>query len=203
MASRKAINKPFRIRKDFEKLDEKVVTTLNTLSRFFNSYPNIDQEVFFSAPHKIYPDQSYLDLNYFTTRKAISAYTLYIKQLEFEDPDSLNSLKRLQQSLIFLIKYCSENGLLLEEYESFTKGKLPEYITHLKNHKITFYTLHALQITSPKVESQILDFIFKDFYITFQKTKNSFFHSKKMKSFSLLAKQKTSDILKTERQNNK
>jgi hypothetical protein len=60
----------------------------------------------------------------------------------------------------------------------------------LKNHKINYYTLHALTFQRPQIESRILNFIFPEFYEVFQKTKNKFFTSQKMKEFAKQAKQK-------------
>ena len=47
-----------------------------------------------------------------------------------------------------------------------------------------------LGVSKIEVENRILDFIFSDFWITFQKTKNKFYLSKKMKEFSKLATNK-------------
>lgn len=202
VASRKSLGKPFRIKKDFTKTTQEVEDQLNRLEKFFQTYQHIDQEDFFFAPFKVYPDETYYPLEYFLTRKAISTYTLYMKELEEGDPDSPVSLQRLVKSLNYVIKYCRDNDISLDDYEYHTKAKLPEYITHLKEHKINFNTIHVLQFQKPKIQSDILDFFFKDFYITFQKTKNSYFASKKMKEFGRLAKIKLNATLKQEKENN-
>lgn len=188
--SRKMAGKPFKLRKNFDKVDEETVFLLKKLSKWFDLYPHVKQEDFFKAPFKIYPDETSFFLSYFITKKALTAYTLYMKEQDLEDPDTFDSLRRLQQSLIFVYKYCSENKIPLSEYETFTIGVIPEYITHLKKHYINFYTLHTLNFATPTIDPQVLDFMFKDFHISFMKSRNSFFYSKKMKSFSLLAKQK-------------
>lgn len=193
VASRKAKNEPFKLKKDFSKLDEDQVMVLQKLSRLFNSYPNLIQEDFFMAPHKIYSDESYYPIEFYTRPKAIKCYTDYVKQLELQDPDSPDSLKRLAESLKFVIRYCVENNLQLSDYELNIEGTMPCFVQHLKDHKINYYTLHALTFKNPKIESEILEFIFPDFYLVFQKTKNKFYSSKKMKEF---AKQATTKINK-------
>lgn len=177
--------KPFKLRKNFSKLDEDKVISLQKLSKLFNEYPNLNQEEFFEAPHKVYPDEdTHYPLDFYTKPKAIKCYTQYMKQLEFMSPDSEKSLKRLVASLNFVTKYCKEKGISLGEYETHEEGTLPCFVEHLKHHKISFYTLHALTFRKPAVDSRILDFIFPDFYRNFQITRASFYNSSKMKDLA-------------------
>lgn len=104
-----------------------------------------------------------------------------------DDPDSESSLKRLADSLKFVKNFCKEKGLTLDKYPVYIESSLPCMIDHLKNHHINMYCLHSLGVSKIEVENRILDFIFSDFWITFQKTKNKFYLSKKMKAFSLKA----------------
>ena len=140
------------------------------------------------APHKIYPDESYHPLEFYTRPKAIKCYSDYVKQLELQDADSPDSLRRLAESLKFVVKYCIENSLQLSDYELNIEGTMPCFVQHLKDHKINYYTLHALTFKKPQIESEILEFIFPDFYLVFQQTKNKFFTSKKMKEFAKQAR---------------
>lgn len=181
--SRKMRDKPFRIRKDFTHMDQLTLDQLSSLERFFNSYPNINIDDYFSAPYSIFEDE-YFGFEYFLTTKAKKAYAQYMKKMEIDDPDSEGSLKRLAESLKFIKDFCKEKSLTLEEYPVYIESNLPCMIDHLKNHHINMYALHALGVSKIEVESRILDFIFSDFWITFQKTKNKFYLSKKMKEFS-------------------
>ena len=195
VASRKAKGEAFKIKKDFSNLEEDKIISLQKLSRLFNTYPNLIQEDFFMAPYKIYPDETYYPLDFYTKPKAIKCYTQYVKQLELQDADSPDSLRRLAESLKFVVKYCIENNLQLSEYEVNIEKSMPCFIKHLKEHKINYYTLHALTFKKPQIESRILDFLFPDFYEVFQKTKNKFFSSKKMKEFAKQAIQKLENKL--------
>ena len=189
VASRKAQDAPFRLRKDFTKVDVDKIRYLEKLDRFFKSYPSIDQQSFFMAPHEIYDDDSQYSLEFYTRPKAITCYTQWMKKLELEDPDGDVIMHRLTESLKFVFKFCKEKGLTFEQYQSYSELSLPCFLDHLKNHKINFYTLHALTFANPKVESKILEFVIPDFFLTFQKTKNKFFHSTKMRTFSRKAKE--------------
>ena len=193
--SRKVKNEPFRLRKDFSDLEEDKIMNLSKLSKLFNTYSNLVMEDFFKAPHMIYPDDDWYPLEFFTTRKAIKCYTEYMKRLELQDADSDDSLRRLMESLRFVASYCKEKGLRLKDYELNIEGSMPGFVNHLKHHKINYYTLHALTFSKPALESRILDFMFPDFYEVFQKTKNKFFSSRKMKEFAKQAKQKISERL--------
>lgn len=185
----------FKIRKDFSKLEGDKEMSLQKLSKLFGNNQSIDQVTFFTAPHKIYPEDAYYPLEWYTTQKAIKSYTQYVKLLEIQDPDSADALKRLQQSLKFIYNYCKENGLKLSDYELNTEGTMPCFVEHLKNHKINYYTLHALTFQRPTLDSRILTFIFPEFYEVFKKTKNKFMTSKLMKEFAKQAKQKLNNKL--------
>jgi hypothetical protein len=182
--SRKMRDKPFRIRKDFSDMDQTKLDRLASLERFFNSYQNIKIDDYFAAPYVIFEDDDYFDLDFYLTSKAKKAYSQYMKKIEMDDPDSESSLNRLVDSLKFVKNFCKEKNLTLKEYPLYIEDALPNMIDHLKNHHINMYALHALGVTKIEVENRILDFIFSDFWISFQKTKNKFYLSKKMKEFS-------------------
>lgn len=194
--SRKMRDKPFRIRKDFSDIDQSKLDHLASLERFFNNYGNIKIDDYFSAPYAIFEDDDYFDLQFYLSSKAKKAYSQYMKKIEMDDPDSENSLKRLVDSLKFIKNFCKEKGLTLETYPLYISDSLPNMIDHLKNHHINMYALHALGVSKIAVENRILDFIFSDFWITFQKTKNKFYLSKKMKEFSRQAIDKIRKQLK-------
>jgi hypothetical protein len=185
-------DKPFRIRKDFSDMDQTKLDRLASLERFFNSYNNIKIDDYFSAPYVIFEDDDYFDLDFYLTSKAKKAYSQYMKKIEMDDPDSESSLNRMVDSLKFVKNFCREKNLTLKEYPLYIEGALPTMIDHLKNHHINMYALHALGVSKIEVENRILDFIFSDFWITFQKTKNKFYLSKKMKEFSKQAIDKIS-----------
>jgi hypothetical protein len=194
--SRKMRDKPFKIRKDFSNLEENKVMYLQKLEKMFLSYPSIKTDDFFSAPYVIFEDDDYFDLEFFLTSKAKKAYSQYMKKIEMDDPDSEDSLKRLVDSLKFIKNFCKEKALTLETYPLYISDSLPNIIDHLKNHHINMYALHALGVSKIEVENRILDFIFSDFWITFQKTKNKFYLSKKMKELSKQAIDKLKKQLK-------
>ena len=181
--SRKVKNLPFKEKKIFDDLQEDTIVTLYKLERFFNAHQSISIDNFFKAPYKIYDDEEYFPLEYFTKLKAITCYTNYMNMLNFGDPDSSELLTSFSNSLKFVFKFCKDNNLTLEAYKTYTLGAVPIFIEHLKSRKITYYTLHALTFSKIGLESDILNFAFNDFWKTFQVTRNKYNASKKMKTF--------------------
>jgi hypothetical protein len=119
-----------------------------------------------------------------------------LEKFSAEDPDSSESLMRFSNSLKFIFSFCKENNISLEEYRTYAIGTLPSFIEHLKNHKINYYTLHALTFSKIDVDSDILNFAFGDFWKTFQITRNKFQSSKKIKTFGKQAIDKINQNLK-------
>ena len=57
--------------------------------------------------------------------------------------------------------------------------------THLKNHKINFYTLHALDMDGVvKKQDEILTWVISDFFNLYNKTRVKFISSKLLKDKS-------------------
>jgi hypothetical protein len=77
--SRKAKNQPYKLRKDFSKIDEKTSFCLKKLSYFFDLHKEIKPRDFFQAPYDIYSDTEYFDLKFFTTQRAINVYKIFIE----------------------------------------------------------------------------------------------------------------------------
>jgi hypothetical protein len=194
--SRKSKNKPFKIRKDFSNLEQTTLDVLASLERFFNAHPSVKIDDYFIAPFVIFENDEYFNLDFYLTSKAKKVYSQYMRKIEIDDPDSSDSLQRLTDGLKFVKKFCMEKNLTLDEYAVYSEHNLPSFIDHLKQHNINMYCLHALGVSKIDVENRILDFIFSDFWITFQKTKNKFFLSKKMKEFAKQATNKLTLILK-------
>jgi|LakMenE01Jun11ns_1017448.scaffolds.fasta_scaffold9959660_55 hypothetical protein len=193
--SRKVKNLPFKQKQNFDNLEESKLIVLQKIEKFLNSNKTVVVDYFFIAPYKIYPDETYFPLEYYTTLKAITCYTNYMKILNSEDPDSSESLVRFSNSLKFILKFCKDCDISLEKYKTYSTGTLPSFIDHLKSHKINYYTLHALTFSNIDVDSDILNFAFGDFWKTFQVTRNKYQSSKKMKVFGKQAIEKIKQTL--------
>ena len=202
--SRSVKNKPTKFRSNFDNLAEKDEVCLKKLSSFFNRYSNINYNSWFIAPYKVYNDsENYFDLHFYTTRKALKCYTMYMKQQETADPDGDDSIVRMKECLAFVYNYCKDNNLTLDEYTNEIRGSLPTVLNHLKEHKISFYMLHLLDVDViiKSIETSILNFIVSDFWNTFSQTRIKFAGSNLLKTKARKGKQIIENKLKTK--NNK
>jgi hypothetical protein len=186
-ASRKAKNKPVRLRQNFDNLQSEHEVALKKLNILLSKYTYINYSDFFIAPYRVYGADNYFDLAFFNTRKAIKCYSLYCKEKQVQDPDGEESLSTLKDCLKFIYTFCLEEKITLAQYKNLTEqvGSLPVIFTHLKNHKINFYTLHALDMDGVvKKQDEILTWVISDFFNLYNKTRVKFISSKLLKDKS-------------------
>lgn len=205
IASRTAKNKPFKLRQDFTKVDDKTFILLKKLASLFENNRSVNISDYFKAPYIYYGSDEYFDLQYFTTSKAIKCYTLYKRKLETLSPDSEENITKCKQCCTFILRYCTDNNLLLSEYKSINNGTTPLVLQHLRDHNINFYVVHGLECDRiiRQVEPDLLEFFIADFNTILNETRINFQRSEKLKnvirrSFQLieeyLLKNKTSKI---------
>lgn len=80
--TRSKLNKPYRLRKNFDSLDGDSLKLLNRLEAFFKRNKTIDLEEFFVAPLCVYNDNNNVPLSFYISMKAINIYKLYKKHIE-------------------------------------------------------------------------------------------------------------------------
>jgi hypothetical protein len=138
--SRRLKNKPFKIKQDFSDIqDTDKHKHLKRLSVFFNKHPEVDLDMFFSAPYKLYPDVAHFGLDYFSTLRAVKSYTTYKKQMFLQDPDS--QLQDIKRSLEFIVKFCINNKMFLHQYQYHKTADLYTWMVHYKENKINVYSV--------------------------------------------------------------
>ena len=145
----------------------------------FKKHPNINQEYFQAAipPWEI------------SEKESIKLYVEYVKSLVLDDPDKDESIERLKSGLKYVFKFCKEKNLTFADYLVYSDEVLPCWVSHLKNHKIDFNLLHALQMSNPMIDSELLEFVIPNFFPNFQRTRQRFYHSKRMKEYAKKAKE--------------
>lgn len=184
IASRSANNKPFKLRQNFDSIDNQTYVVLKKLGMFFENHNNVKQADFFAAPFSYYGPDNFFDLSFFLTPKAIKCYSLYQKKKETQDPDSENTIENAKECCLFLYKYCAENKITLNEYKTIIHGTTPLVLQHLRDHKINFYTLHGLECdrTIRQVEPDLLEFFISNFQTILNETRINFQQSKRLKN---------------------
>jgi len=165
--SRKINNLPFRYRKDFEDFDKKEeFIYVNKLSNFFGKFESINVKDFFEAPYFVY-NEKYFDLKFFTSQKAIKAYTIYQTKFLVDNPDNDKTIEKIKESFIFLYKFCKEKNITFDNYIDFvqTDNKLNQFFIHLKNRDIILYVLFVFpnfDKTLKNLDNELKELMFGD-----------------------------------------
>jgi len=191
-ASRKAKNKPVKLRQNFDNIESKDEVALKKLNLLLSKYTHINYSDFFIAPYKVYGADNYFDLSFFNTRRAIKCYSIYCKDKETQDPDGEDTINTLKECLKFIYNYCDDKKITLQEYKTYIPGvasdlspdsATPGVFWHLKNHHINFYTLHALEMDAAVkgTDTEIFNWFIPDFTDLYSKTRIKFLSSKSLK----------------------
>jgi hypothetical protein len=150
--SRSLKNKPFKFKKNF---DDVVGTEkhkfLKRISTLFKKHPEIESDTFFSAPYKLYPDVEFFGLDYFSTMRAIKAYTTYKKSIFLQDPDS--QVEKVKNSLEFITKFCIQNKIFLHQYPFHRTTDMYTWMGHFKQNKINIYSVMEFSDVFSSVQS--------------------------------------------------
>jgi hypothetical protein len=175
--TRQQKQQPFTPRKKFDDLKEEKCIFIQKISRFFDSNPTVKWDLFFQAPFRVFKDGTF-DLEFFTTRKAVSCYISLLETIRLGDIKTGEIQNQTKQGIKTIFELCKDKSITFEEYKTYfvESNTIPDYIIKLKDGSINFYCLHLLNIT-PNIEKNILEFIIPDFYNIFQKTKIKFLGS--------------------------
>ena len=188
-------NKPFKYRKEFKSLEgTDTELQVRRLAHLFGTHKHIKIDLFFEAPYKVYNDTSPCYLDYYLSHKAIKAYSLYIKKLKYEDPDSEPQLRFIIDSFNFIKSFCIENNIAISEYCDFSKGVTYSFLGHLKHFQVSPYALFNyknFEINLLRTDKDILYFVLSEEYVeNFYVFRNRYLQSKKCKKLSELAFEK-------------
>jgi len=192
--ARTAKNQPFKYRKDFDGVDDRVKFLLKKISMFLRKFPHIDINEFIQAPYKLYPDETHFDLEFYTTLKATKAYTLYQSKKMFLDPDSQEQLENIKSCLIFISTFCKDNDIKVEDYINHRQNNQFSFLLHLKEHRVNVYCLlgfESFDQNLKSVDNDLLSFIIGDDLINHLPVfRTKYFNSSKARKFVDLGIQK-------------
>lgn len=139
--SRSSQGKPFKLRKNFDKFDESKLLCLQKLSLFFKKFKHVNMTDFFSAPWKIYTDKPDIDLSFYITQRALKVYTLYIQRKATIKPDAEEQLYDMKKSLQYILSFCNNNNIEIDQYIHHKTNSLYTFVEHLRKHKVNIYVL--------------------------------------------------------------
>ena len=193
-ASRK--NKPFRPRKDFEKLDDDTKIVVHQLRAFFDSFPAIRVRDFFEAG---FNDIEYQPIEFFKSLRAIKKYNVYIAD-KIANIDSDWFVEFARESLLFVYSFCKDNNIAVSDYINCrAPSGIPWCIIHLKELKICLFLILAFPGGENKLfeySSDIRDYLGDEFLRELPKHRAIFLRSTKskdvlLKGVQLITKTKT------------
>lgn len=164
---------------------------INKLNRFFNKFENINIKDFFEAPYFVY-NEPFFDLKYFTTQKAIKAYTVYQNVFLPENPDHAQSIEKARNGFAFIYKFCKSNGIKMEDYASFIQpnDKVHSFMLHLKNRDVSIYNMFVFPNFDKIIkqyDNEIKQFLFGDVLQNINYYRTKYYGSAKAKSFCTTA----------------
>lgn len=205
--SRSLQNKPFKLRKDFSKIDENTVHMLKKLSLFFNKFKHVSIDDFFSAPFNVYSDNVGFDLKYFTTQRALKVYTLYINRRAMSKPDTEEQLYDIKKSLQYILKFCSRNRLEVGDYINHKTNNIYTFMLHLKEHHVNIYTLFGFtnfESNMKQMDHDHVKFMLGELQSNIPTFRTNYMSSTRAKNFIKLGIQKIQTIQNQNKQlNNK
>lgn len=191
--TRRAQDKPYTRRENFDNLKDKDLYLLKILSSRFDSTPHLFCEDFFKAPFEIIKD-GYFGLKFYTTLKAIGAFAKYSKLKESRQPDL--QVEYIKQSFGFIYDYCKTNNIRLQDYAYQKTGAMEDFLKHIKNHKVSVFVAFAIPAMYTiliNMESDIFHLYFGDMDLIL--LQRNFERSKVAKAFCKLCVEKISTRL--------
>ena len=203
--SRSLKNKPFRVKQRFDDIvDTDKHKHLKRITSLFKKHPEIDLDVFFEAPYRLYPDVQYFGLDYFSTMRAVKAYAMYKQVLFSQDPDT--QLDSIKESLRFIAKFCIDNGLYIHQYPFHRTADLFTWMSHYKQNKINIYVMMGFSNVLTAVQTlqqDIQRFFVNNFIERFQELYNKYNKSAVLKPFLTKALNTLSNFVDKELTNTK
>jgi len=140
--SRSTRNKPFSIRKNWDGFESsKEYLYIKKIYNFLLQFPQIKPQLYFKAPYMLYEDADFIDLQFFCTQKAISAYSTYLRQLQEESPDSKHHIEFIKDSLRFIGMFCIKKNIPLEAYSTYSEATTYTWMKHVKEHNVSIYVM--------------------------------------------------------------
>jgi hypothetical protein len=202
--SRSAQGKPFKLRKDFSKIEETTLHQLKKLSLFFNKFKHVAIDDFFKAPWSIYSDHIGFDLGFYTTQRALKVYTLYTQRRATAKPDTEEQLYDIKKSLQYILKFCTIHKINIHEYVNHKTNNIYTFMLHLKEHNVNIYTLFGFENfenNMNEIDRDHINFMLGELLQNIPIFRTNYLSSQRAKTFINLGIKKIQDIQKNQLNN--
>ena len=132
----------------------------------------------------LYQDVEYFGLDYFSSMRAVKAYSLYKKQIFIQDPDQ--QIESVKESLRFIANFCVQNKIQFYQYSNFRTSDTFAWLTHYKQNKINAYSLMEFTNIFSSVKGlpeDIQNLFARDFVDNFQQLYTNYNNSNLLKPY--------------------
>lgn len=163
--TRRAGNKPYKIRKNFEDVDGTTILYTQRVARLLNKFQHINVQDYFQAPFKLYGGDEYFDMKFFSSPRAMKAYTLVLQQEINTDPDTDDVIQRVIKSLYHIKDFCKDNHLDMNTYADHVTDGMNTFLLHVKQRLVHWYVAIEIPKAVAIIRQQdpdIMKFMFGD-----------------------------------------
>jgi len=157
---RKKEQKPYTERKNFDNFETEhpdKYASLIKISQMLTSMPHINKKLYFEAPYALYPDKKYFGLDFYTKQLAIKVYTLYLKQLNEQSPDSPSQLEFITDSLKFVRDFCIQEKIELSVYFNHKSCVVYSWAKHIAEYHTSPYFIIGFAYLGVSVYDLMMD----------------------------------------------
>lgn len=188
--TRSCYGKPFKFRSNFDNFESNSnYAYLKRLSSIFIRVPHLMRKEYFEAPYFIYGKNKYYDLKFYSSLKAISAFTKYVKQ-------NVNDLDSIVNSFKFILKFCIEKGIQLNEYPFYKSVAYNDCLKHIKDHYVSpliAFIFPELYTIISNLDEDVFSLYYGD--IDFEKLQTKYENDPELLKLSRSCKEKVSKKL--------
>lgn len=148
--TRSKSGKPFKLRQNFDNLDENISADLKKLSSLFLRVPHLFCKEFFEAPFEVL-GEGYYDLSFYASPKSIGTFNKFLKNKDEKDPD--DQIERIKDSYKFIYVYCKDRKIRLNQYPFFKTISIEDCLKHIKDRYVSMYIIFSF----PELYSLIIN----------------------------------------------
>ena len=174
----------YKPRQNFDNFKEEDKTILQKLAYMFNTYKNIDIDIFLSAPFEIYESENYIPLQFFCTQRAKKCYTVYKQQKELTNIDGEVHIQKIKDSLKFVYNFCKDHNKNITDYLTIENQSFPTFLQHLKEGDIDIYVIFGFENYQAIIDAVPVDIVmlmFEDLYAELERCYHRYAISKRCK----------------------
>lgn len=142
---RQSQDKPYKLRKDFKDFETNPnYPKIRKIANLFRNCSHISMDDFFIAPYKVYEledEDMIYTLDFYKSMKALGCYKQYMVIKELASPDAEHQLDFIKHSFQFILKFCLDHKITLDQYLTYKKGFTYEWMKHYAEKKISLLCL--------------------------------------------------------------